>query len=101
MTDPPDTVTDPVLRARLSDIQARLARGLATVDPHRRLVGRPMAYRVIAGQTFEIAFSEVPHIDEAEVLGVKRLIGEQCYCSVSPETSETLRVTFIIPLADV
>lgn len=100
MPDTPETVTDPALRARLTAIQQRLAQGLRSVDPHRRLVGRPVTARIIAGQTVEIVYSEVPGIDEAEVLGVKRLIGAPCYCTVQPETAETLRVRFVISLTE-
>jgi hypothetical protein len=96
----PGSVTDPVLRQRLTDIQQRLARGLEQVDPHHRLRGHPMQYQVIAGQTFEIVFRDVPSIDEAEVLGVKRLIGEHSYCTVMPQTAETLTVRFVVPLAE-
>jgi hypothetical protein len=96
----PDTVTDPVLRERLTALCERLAQGLALVDPHHRLRGRPVSYRVIAGATFEITYRDVPRIDESEVLGVKRLIGQQCYCSVTPQTSETLTVRFVVPLRE-
>jgi hypothetical protein len=94
----PRTVTDPVLRERLLEIQRRLASDLVGVDPHHRLVGRPVTYNVISGQTFEVVYKDVARIDEAEVLGVKRLIGEQCFCSVIPQTAETLTVRFVIPL---
>ncbi len=94
----PDTVTDPEIRRRLGELQERLQEGLAGIDPHRRLVGKPMQYRVIGGQTLELIFDEVPSIDEAEVLGVKRLIGHECFCRVAPQTAETLRVRFVIPL---
>lgn len=97
----PYTVTDPELRLRLQGIQQRLADGLEHVDPHRRLVGRPVSYQVIAGQTFEIVFRDVMRIDESEVLGVKRLIGSQCFCSVTPQTAETLTVRFVVPLKSV
>jgi hypothetical protein len=82
----------------LDEIQKRLAGGLSRVDPHHRLVSRPVAYQVIAGQTFEIVYRDVPRIDEAELMGVKRLIGEQCVCSVAPQTAETLTVRFVVPL---
>ncbi len=98
MSDELEVVKDPLLRTRLTEIQTRLSEGMARVDAHHRLVGRPVAYHVIAGQTFEIVFSEVPSIDESEVLGVKGLIGEECYCSVTPRTAETLTVRFVIPL---
>jgi len=94
----PNAVTDPALRERLTDLCERLAHGLDQVDPHHRLRGRPVSYRVIAGQTFEITYRDVPRIDESEVLGVKRLIGEECYCSVTPQTAETLTVRFVVPL---
>jgi hypothetical protein len=96
----PDAVTDPALRERLTDLCERLAHGLDQVDPHHRLSGRPVSYRVIAGQTFEITYRDVPRIDESEVLGVKRLIGEECYCSVTPQTAETLTVRFVVPLRE-
>lgn len=94
----PDAVTDPQLRARVNQIQQRLAASLESVDPHRRLTGRPVSYRVTSGQTLEILYKEVPSIDEAAVLGVKRLIGEECFCSVGPQTAETLTVRFVVPL---
>jgi hypothetical protein len=92
------TVTDPALRERLSEIQKRLAEGLGRVDPHHRLAGRPVAYQIIAGQTFEIAYRDVPRIDEAELMGVKKLIGDQCVCSITPQTAETITVRFVVPL---
>ena len=61
-----DAVSDPEVRKRLSDIQSRVRDGLSRVDPHQRLQGRPVTHRVISGQTFEITFSEVPKIDEAD-----------------------------------
>ena len=91
-------VTDAAIRDRVSNIQKRLAEGLAKVDPHHRLSGRPVSYQVIAGQTFEIVFHDVPRVDDAELSGVKRLIGEQCVCSVAPQTAETLTVRFIVQL---
>ncbi len=98
MPDVPDTVTDSVLRARLIELQRRLRQGMPGIDTHQRLVGRPVSYNIIAGQTLEIVFKEVPSIDESEVLGVKRLIGETCFCSVKPHTAETLTVRFVVPL---
>jgi len=91
-------VKDPALRERLSEIQARLAAGLVRIDPHHRLVGRPVTYQVIAGQTFEITYRDVARIEEAELMGVKKLIGQQCFCSVTPQTAETLTVRFVVPL---
>ncbi len=66
------------------------------MDPHHRLVGRPVSFRIISGQAFEILYRDVPSIVEAEVLGVKRLLGEECFCSVSPQTAETLSVRFVV-----
>jgi hypothetical protein len=96
----PESVTDPTLRQRLTAMQQRLTRGLEQVDPHHRLRGHPLQYKVIAGQTFEIIFRDVPSIDEGEVAGVRRLIGEACYCTVMPQTAETLTVRFVVPLVD-
>ncbi len=85
-------------REQATEIQHRLTDGLASIDPHHRLLGRPVAYRVIDGTTLEITYRDVPGIAEAEVLGVKRLIGAESFCTVSPQTAETVTVRFIVPL---
>jgi len=95
-----DAVTDPSQRAKLADLQERIKTQLRSVDAHQRLVGRPLSYNVIAGQAVEIVFREVPSIDESDVLAVKRLIGETCFCTVTPETAETLTVRFVVRLKD-
>ena len=83
---------------RITAIQQRLAEGLAKIDPHHRLLGRPVRYRVIDGQMLEITYRDVAGIAEAEVLGVKRIMGKDCYCSVSPQTAERIIVRFVVPL---
>ena len=55
-----------------------------------------MAYRIIDGTTLEITYRDVPGIAEAEVLGVKRLIEAECFCTVSPHTAETVIVRFVV-----
>jgi len=85
-------------RAQATEIRRRLAEGLGTIDPHHRLLGRPVAYRVIDGTTLEVTYRDVPGIAEAEVLGVKRLIGVDCFCTVSPQTAETVTVRFVVSL---
>lgn len=80
------------------EIQNRLTDGLARIDPHHRLIGRPVSYRVIDGQMLEITYRDVAGIAETEVLGVKRVLGRDCYCSVTPQTAESLIVRFVVPL---
>jgi hypothetical protein len=82
----------------ITALQRKLADGLARIDPHHRLLGRPVSYRVIDGQMIEITYRDVAGIAEAEVLGVKRIIGQDCFCSVSPQTAEQLIVRFVVPL---
>jgi hypothetical protein len=82
----------------IGELQRRLAEGLAKIDPHHRLLGRPVSYRVIDGQMLEITYRDVAGIAEAEVLGVKRIMGKDCYCSVSPQTAERIIVRFVVPL---
>ena len=94
----PNTVTDPLLRERLSEIQRSLADGLSRIDPHHRLQGRPVSFQVIAGQTLEIVYRDVPRIEEAELHGLARVVGEQCVFSILPQTAETLTVRFVVPL---
>jgi hypothetical protein len=82
----------------INELQRRLSQGLGKIDPHHRLLGRPVSFRVIDGQTLEITYRDVAGIAEAEVLGVKGLIGQDCFCTVSPQTAERLIVRFIVPL---
>jgi hypothetical protein len=82
----------------ITGLLRRLAEGLTKIDPHHRLLGRPVSYRVIDGQTIEITYRDVAGIAEAEVLGVKRILGRDCFCSVSPQTAEQLTVRFVVPL---
>lgn len=79
-------------------LQRRLSDGLAGIDPHHRLLGRPVHFRVIDGKTLEITYRDVAGIAEAEVLGVKRLIGRDCFCTVSPQSAERLIVKFVVSL---
>lgn len=82
----------------VTDIQHRLTSGLARIDPHHRLLGRPVSYRVIDGQMLEITYRDVAGIAEAEVMGVKRVLGRECFCTVSPQTAESVVVRFVVPL---
>ncbi|PYP10878.1 MAG: hypothetical protein DMD59_04340 [Gemmatimonadetes bacterium] len=82
----------------ITELQRRLANGLAQIDPHHRLQGRPVSYRVIDGQMLEITYRDVAGIADAEVLGVKRIIGRDCSCTVSPQTAEQITVRFVVPL---
>ena len=82
----------------ITDLQRRLADGLAKIDPHHRLLGRPVSYRVIDGQMLEIVYRDVAGIADAEVNGVNRIIGRDCSCSVSPQTAEQIMVRFVVPL---
>lgn len=82
----------------ITDLQRRLADGLARIDPHHRLLGRPVTYRVIDGGTLEVTYRDVAGIADAEVLGVKRIIGQDCSCSISPQTAERIIVRFVVPL---
>jgi len=82
----------------ITELQRRLAEGLAKIDPHHRLLGRPVCYRVIDGQMLEITYRDVAGIADAEVNGVKRIIGRDCSCSVSPQTAEQISVRFVVSL---
>jgi hypothetical protein len=79
-------------------LQRRLTEGLARVDPHRRLAGRPVSYRVLDGRTLEVTYRDVAGIADAELQSVKRLLGAECTCSVSPQTAESITVRFVVPL---
>jgi hypothetical protein len=79
-------------------IRRSLEEGLSRIDPHHRLLGRPVTFRVVGGATLEITYRDVAGIAETEVLGVKRLIGRDCFCTVGPQTAETLTVRFVVNL---
>jgi len=95
----PGSLKDRATQERLTAIKETLTAGLAKVDPFRRLRDRPVRYQLTAGQTLEITFRDVPSIGEAEVLGVKRLLGGKSFCTVSPQSRERLIVRFVVPLA--
>jgi hypothetical protein len=57
-----------------------------------------VTYRVIDGQMLEITYRDVAGIADAEVNGVKRIIGRDCSCTVSPQTAEQISVRFVVPL---
>ena len=82
----------------ITELQRRLADGLARIDPHHRLLGRPVSYRVLDGRTLEVTYRDVAGIADAELLGVKRIIGQDCSCSISPQTAEQITVRFVVPL---
>lgn len=82
----------------LDAIRRRLADGLERIDPHHRLRDRPVSFRMIDGRTIEITYRDVAGIADAEVVGVKRIIGRDCSCTVSPQTAETVTVRFVVPL---
>jgi hypothetical protein len=82
----------------ITELQHRLADGLAKIDPHHRLLGRPVSYRVIDGRMLEITFRDVSGIADAEVIGAKRLIGQDCSCAVSPQTAEMITVRFVVSI---
>ena len=91
-------MTEPDVRARIARIQQRLAEDLEGTDPHHRLAGHPVSYNVIAGQTLELVYDEVQGINESEIQGLKRVVGEECFISVAPQTAETLRVRIVVSL---
>ncbi|HKV70580.1 MAG TPA: hypothetical protein VJN62_04995 [Gemmatimonadales bacterium] len=80
------------------DLRKRLEEGLRWVDPHHRLRDRPVKFRQIDARTIEIVYRDVTGIAEAEVLGVKRIIGRECFCVVEPQTAETITVRFVVPV---
>jgi hypothetical protein len=82
----------------ITELQRKLADGLAKIDPHHRLLGRPVTYRVIDGKALEITYRDVAGIADAEVLGVKRIIGQDCSCSISPQGAERITVRFVVEL---
>jgi len=94
----PGSVKDRATQERLTAIKDGLAAGLEKVDPFHRLRDRPVRYQLTAGQTLEITFRDVPSIGEAEVLGVKKLLGGKAFCTVSPQSRERLTVRFVVPL---
>ncbi len=96
MSDVPEVAA----HERVAEIRRALTDGLARIDPHHRLVGRPVSYRLIDGASLEITYRDVPGIAEAEVLGVKRLLPHESFCSVSPQTAETVTVRFVVTLKE-
>lgn len=86
----------PAALERLAEVRQRLTDALPRLDPHHRLAGRPVTYRLIDGGALEITYRDVPAIADAELLGVRRAIGGEISCTVTPQTAETLTVRFVV-----
>lgn len=95
MTNPSNA---PDVTDLIATVRTRLEDGLPVADPHHRLRGRPVTFRILGGPTLEIVYRDVPRIEESEVVGVKRLLGPRSHCTVEPQTAETLTVRFVVPL---
>ncbi len=89
---------DRATQERLTALKTALAAGLPNADPYHRLRDRPLSYRLTAGQTLELTIRDVPAIGEAEIAGIKRLLGGKAFWTVTPQTRERLTVRFVVPL---
>jgi hypothetical protein len=76
-------------------MQQRLAEQLPAADQNGWIAGRPVTITPLDQQTIELVFHGVPQVSEAEVRAVRRVLEMAAFCSVSPETARTLRVTFL------
>ncbi|MGQ0715606.1 MAG: hypothetical protein ACT4PJ_18055 [Gemmatimonadaceae bacterium] len=76
-------------------IQQRLADQLPTADLNGWIAGRQVTITPLDQQTIELVFHGVPQVSEAEVRAVRRILDMTAFCSVSPESADTLRVTFL------
>ena len=79
-------------------IQQRLAEQLPAADQNGWIAGRPVTITPLDQQTVELVFHGVPQVSEAEVRAVRRALEMPVFCSVSPESDTTLRVTFLCHL---
>lgn len=86
------------LNELIVSIQQRLAEQLPAADLNGWLAGRQISITPLDGQTLEIVFHAVPHLSEAEVRAVRRILDMPTFCSVSPESGDALRVTFLCHL---
>jgi hypothetical protein len=92
-------VTDRAPAAAAAALQRRLNDGLARLGAHHRLAGRPVTYRILDGRALEITYRDVAGVADADLAGIKRLLGDDCACSISPQTAESLTVRFVVALA--
>lgn len=76
-------------------MQQRLAEQLPAADQNGWIAGRPVTITPLDQQTIELVFHGVPQVSEAEVRAVRRVLEMSAFCSVSPESAGTLRVTFL------
>ncbi|HEY7406792.1 MAG TPA: hypothetical protein VH638_00865 [Gemmatimonadaceae bacterium] len=79
-------------------IQQRLAEHLPAADQNGWIAGRPVTITPLDQQTVELVFRGVPQVSEAEVRAVRRVLEMNVFCSVAPESADTLRVTFLCHL---
>lgn len=76
-------------------IQQRLAEHLPGADLNGWIAGRPLTITPLDHQTIELVFHGVPQVSEAEVRAVRRVLDMSAFCSVSPESADAVRVTFL------
>ena len=76
-------------------IQQRLADQLPAADLNGWIAGRPVTITPLDQQTIELVFHGVPQVSEAEVRAVRRVLDMPAFCSISPESADALRVTFL------
>jgi hypothetical protein len=81
-----------------AEITRRLADGLARIGAHHRLAGRPVSYRILDGRALEITYRDVTGVADAELADVKRIIGAECACTISPQTAESVTVRVVVAL---
>ena len=86
------------LNELIVSIQQRLAEQLPAADQNGWIAGRPVTITPLDQQTVELVFHGVPQVSEAEVRAVRRALEMPVFCSVSPESDATLRVTFLCHL---
>jgi hypothetical protein len=79
-------------------IQQRLAEQLPAADQNGWLAGRQVTITPLDQQTIELVFHDVPQVSEAEVRAVRRVLEMTAFCSVSPESADSLRVKFLCHL---
>lgn len=91
----PHTMLTTPLNELIVGIQQRLADQLPAADLNGWIAGRPVTITPLDQQTIELVFHGVPHVSEAEVRAVRRVLDMPAFCSVSPESADALRVTFL------
>ena len=87
-----------VVQEKVMAVRDRVGRGLPKAE-YSHLKDRLTEYELIDERTLVIHFIFVNKVDEGDIRGIKKILGEDAFCEISTYDANHLRVsfTYILP----